>query len=48
MMAVAAIDRLVDHATLLEMGGESHRMKESVKRRDGNPVADNKVVNRPR
>jgi hypothetical protein len=30
MMAVAAIDRLVHHATILEMGGESYRMKESV------------------
>ena len=47
MMAVAAIDRLVHHATILEMGGESYRMKESVKRRGGKPIADNKVVNRP-
>ena len=47
MMAVAAIDRLVHHATILEMGGESYRMKESVKRRGGKSIADDKVVNRP-
>ncbi len=47
MMAVAAIDRLVHHATILELGGESYRMKESVKRRGGNPIADDTAVNRP-
>jgi DNA replication protein DnaC len=32
MMAVPAIDRLVHHATILEMGGESYRMKASLQR----------------
>jgi DNA replication protein DnaC len=40
MMAVAAIDRLVHHATILEMGGESYRMKASMQRRGGKKVID--------
>ena len=40
MMAVAAIDRLVHHATILEMGGESYRMKVSMQRRGGKKVTD--------
>ena len=40
MMAVAAIDRLVHHATILELGGESYRMKESLQRRGGQPITD--------
>lgn len=34
MMTVAAIDRLVHHATILEIDGESYRKKASVKRRE--------------
>jgi DNA replication protein DnaC len=34
MMTVAAIDRLVHHATILEIKGESYRKKESMKRRE--------------
>ena len=34
-MAVAAIDRLVHHANILEMGGESYRMKASMQRQGG-------------
>ena len=34
MMTVAAIDRLVHHATILEIKGESYRKKASMKRRD--------------
>ncbi len=33
MMTVAAIDRLVHHATILEIEGESYRMKASIKRK---------------
>ncbi len=33
MMTVAAIDRLVHHATILEISGESYRKKASMKRR---------------
>jgi len=33
MMTVAAIDRLVHHATILEFNAESYRKKESLKRR---------------
>jgi len=41
-MAVAAIDRLVHHATILELGGESYRMKASMQRRGGKKaIADN-------
>lgn len=40
MMAVAAIDRLVHHATILELGGESYRMKESIQRRGGKSITD--------
>ena len=36
MMTVAAIDRLVHHATILECEGESFRKKISLKRRDHN------------
>jgi DNA replication protein DnaC len=39
-MSVAAIDRLVHHATILEMGGESYRMKASLQRRGGKKVID--------
>lgn len=34
MMTVAAIDRLVHHATILEIKGESYRKKVSLKRRE--------------
>jgi DNA replication protein DnaC len=34
MMTVAAIDRLVHHATILEINGESYRKKTSIKRRE--------------
>lgn len=34
MMTVAAIDRLVHHATILEFKAESYRKKESIKRRE--------------
>lgn len=34
MMTVAAIDRLVHHATILEVKGESYRKKVSMKRRE--------------
>ena len=34
MMTVAAIDRLVHHATILEFKAESYRKKESLKRRE--------------
>ena len=34
MMTVAAIDRLVHHATIIEIKGESFRKKASMKRRD--------------
>jgi DNA replication protein DnaC len=34
MMTVAAIDRLVHHATIMEIKGESFRKKESMKRRE--------------
>jgi DNA replication protein DnaC len=40
MMAVAAIDRLVHHATILEIGGESYRMKASMQRRGGKKITD--------
>ena len=33
MMTVAAIDRLVHHATILEIDAESYRKKASIKRR---------------
>lgn len=35
MMTVAAIDRLVHHATILEVQGESYRKAESMKRKKG-------------
>jgi len=35
IMAVAVIDRLVHHATILEMGGESYWMKASQQHRGG-------------
>ena len=34
MMTVAAIDRLVHHATILELDAESYRKKESLKRKE--------------
>lgn len=34
MMTVAAIDRLVHHATIFELDAESYRKKESIKRRE--------------
>lgn len=34
MMTVAAIDRLIHHATILEVKAESYRKKESMRRRD--------------
>ena len=34
MMTVAAIDRLVHHATIIEMKGESFRKKTSMKRKE--------------
>lgn len=34
MMTVAAIDRLVHHATILEIDGESYRKKASIKRKE--------------
>lgn len=38
MMTVAAIDRLVHHATILEIDGESYRKKASIKRREKNRI----------
>lgn len=40
MMTVAAIDRLVHHATILELSGESYRKKASMKRRTGQTTID--------
>ncbi|HCC82382.1 DUF815 domain-containing protein [Marinomonas sp. UCMA 3892] len=39
MMTVAAIDRLVHHATILEIGGESYRKKASMMRKEM-PIAN--------
>ncbi|AXQ96166.1 IS21-like element helper ATPase IstB (plasmid) [Cereibacter azotoformans] len=38
-MTVAAIDRLVHHATILEMNGESFRRRAAARRRSSEPVA---------
>ena len=38
-MTVAAIDRLVHHATILEFGAESYRLREAAKRRTVTAVA---------
>jgi len=41
-MTVAAIDRLVHHATIIEMNGESYRMRSaSARTKLKEPVADN-------
>jgi hypothetical protein len=37
-MTVAAIDRLVHHATILEMNGESFRRRAAARRRSAEPV----------
>ena len=41
MMAVAAIDHLAHHDTILEFDGESYRMKASLQRRGGPNTDDN-------
>jgi DNA replication protein DnaC len=41
-MTVAAIDRLVHHATIIEMNGESYRQRSASARiRSKEPIADN-------
>lgn len=48
MMTVAAIDRLVHHATILEIEGESYRKRASMKKREANyDVASITTLNRP-
>ena len=39
-MTAAAVDRLVHHATIIEMNGESYRKRFALRRaeKDGNPV----------
>lgn len=39
MMTVAAVDRLIHHASLIEIGGDSYRRKEALRQAAGHPTS---------
>ena len=46
-MTVAAIDRLVHHATILEMNVESYRRRAAINRKRGQPQTETATTNQP-